>query len=109
MSSTITLSKDETQVRLIATQDLTFAQAADIQAGLLAGVEAGDGKPVILDLTGIQQVDSTGIKLVLGLYKSCQDKNLPLTVEVASPSVSKLFQVCKLNKFIEVKEVAAHE
>lgn len=97
------------ELRLIAQEDFVVTKAAVIHQELLQSVDKLQTGQIILDLSQISLVDSTGIKLVLGLYKTCQQKELSLRVEVSSPAILRLFQLCRLNQLLELQESSAHE
>jgi anti-anti-sigma factor len=63
---------------------------------------------VTLDLSQCEHLDSPGIKLVVGLYKTCQIRNWPLEITIASTQLMHLFTLCKLDKIITLREVAAN-
>ncbi len=91
--------------RLIADKDFTFNTADEICQELLKAVQSANTSRMVLDVTQITTIDSLGIKLIVGLYKSCQEKKITLELEVASASLIKILNLCKLNQFIDIKEV----
>lgn len=96
---------DNGALRLVAEADFTIEHAQALQQQLKSQIEAHTGEPVVLDLSAIHFMDSVGVKLVVGLFKSCQLKSLPLTVEVASGQILRLLNLCKLSQMLTVKEV----
>jgi len=62
------------------------------------------GQAVVLDLGKSEMVDSLGITLVVGLYKSCVEHKLPFSVEGASAEVLRLFRFFSLNEIFEIRE-----
>ena len=93
---------------LVAEEDFLFDKAEKIQADLLKALELCQSSLVILDLTQTTVMDSIGIKLLLGLYKSCQQKGLSLQVDVSSETIIRLFQLCQLTTLLNVHEVKAN-
>lgn len=59
---------------------------------------------VVLDLTSTEVVDSLGITLILGLFKTCQQKQLPFRVEGASPDLLRVFKLFSLPRLFPVLE-----
>ena len=59
---------------------------------------------VVLDLSSVGQVDSLGITLVLGLFKSCQKTGAAFSVEGVRPDILRVFKLFNLNRFFSVKE-----
>ncbi len=95
-------------VRLVAEQDFLLMNAAVLQSELVSATQGLSQGTVVLDLTQTKLMDSMGIKLVLGLFKTCQQKGLTLHIEAASQSILKLFQICKLNEMLTIRENVAH-
>ncbi len=107
MSKVITQSA-ENQIRIIAQEDFTITHAAQIQKEILSNVTGAAIKQVILDLTTIQTVDTTGVMLILGLYKTCLRQSYSLHVEIASPEIEKLLTLLQLEKYVVLRKVSAH-
>jgi anti-sigma B factor antagonist len=59
---------------------------------------------VVLDLSSADLVDSLGITLVVGLYKSCKEKGLAFSVAGANVEVLRLFKFFSLNEVFEIRE-----
>jgi len=58
----------------------------------------------ILDLTASEVVDSLGITLILGLYKTCQQRKIPFSVEGANPDLMRVFKLFSLPKLFTIRE-----
>ena len=59
---------------------------------------------VVLDLTTADVVDSLGITLMLGLFKTCQQKKIPFRVEGASPDLLRVFKLFSLPRLFPILE-----
>ena len=59
---------------------------------------------VVLDLASAEVVDSLGITLMLGLFKTCQQKQLAFKVEGASPDLMRVFKLFSLPRLFTVQE-----
>jgi anti-anti-sigma factor len=59
---------------------------------------------VILDLGSVELVDSLGITLLVGLYKSCKEKQLGFRVEGVNSEVLRLCKFFSLNEEFEIRE-----
>lgn len=95
-------------LRLTPEQDwLVSSVDAEQQAIEKALADKTSGQ-VVLDLTQMDQMDSMGLKLLVGLYKSCVKKGLNLRVEAASAKILRLTRLCGLNQYIEIQEVVPH-
>ncbi len=58
----------------------------------------------LLDLSEAEVVDSLGITLILGLYKTCQQRKIPFRVEGASPDLIRVFKLFSLPKLFPIQE-----
>jgi anti-sigma B factor antagonist len=59
---------------------------------------------VVLDLSDAEVVDSLGITLILGLFKTCQQKKLPFSIEGASPDLMRVFKLFSLPRLFPIQE-----
>jgi anti-anti-sigma factor len=55
---------------------------------------------VVLDLSHATSVDSSGIKLVVGLSKRCASQNIRLVIVPGPTEVHRLFQTCPTLPFV---------
>lgn len=97
--------KENNSLTLVAQEDFIFHHSKPLQEQMLKHLKNVSSGRVILDLTHINSMDSVGIKLVIGLFKTCQDKGLDFCVEVSSATILQLFHICKLNQILDVREV----
>jgi anti-sigma B factor antagonist len=58
----------------------------------------------ILDLTESEVVDSLGITLILGLFKTCQQRHIPFRVEGANGDLMRVFKLFSLPKLFPIQE-----
>jgi anti-anti-sigma factor len=59
---------------------------------------------VVLDLGAVEQIDSLGITLVLGLFKTCQKTSASFGVEGVKPDIMRVFRLFNLPKFFSIAE-----
>jgi anti-sigma B factor antagonist len=59
---------------------------------------------VSLDLRSAEVVDSLGITLILGLFKTCQQKKIPFQVEGVSPDLLRVFKLFSLPRLFTILE-----
>lgn len=85
--------------------------ASTVEAEREAWMKAlGTGpKKVVLDLAGVNQIDSLGITLILGTYKSCQNQGVSFAVEEAAPDLVRVFKLFSIPKLFPVQEASSHE
>ena len=75
------------------------AQRETMMKALGSGAEA-----VVLDLEGVEQMDSLGITLVLGLFKTCQKASTPFSIEGVKADIMRVFRLFNLPKFFPIQE-----
>jgi len=98
--------KKENTLFLVAEEEFTIQNANAIQEKLVASVLSLTEDHVVLDLRKISFMDSIGVKLIVGLFKSCQAKKVQFRVDINSPGILKTLQICKMDQLIEIKEGA---
>ena len=62
------------------------------------------GKQGIIPLEDVEQIDSLGITLVLGLFKSCQKSGIKFSIQGVNPDIMRVFKLFNLPKFFPVIE-----
>jgi anti-anti-sigma factor len=68
---------------------------------LLQALEPAPDK-VVLNLGSTDQLDSLGITLILGLFKSCSKGSIPFEVQGVPPNMMRVFQLFSLQKLFPV-------
>ncbi|MBK8189455.1 MAG: STAS domain-containing protein [Vampirovibrionales bacterium] len=101
-------SKNKDTLRLTPEQDWHVSTVDAEQKAIEKALQSKTSGEVLLDLTQIDQMDSMGLKLLVGLYKTCVKKGLKLRVEASSSKILRLTRLCGLNQYIEIQEVVAH-
>ena len=94
--------KGET-LRLQPKVDLVASTVEVQRTAMMKALEAGKGA-VVLDLTSVDQLDSLGITLILGLFKTCQKTGTPFSIEGVKPDLMRVFRLFNLPKFFPVLE-----
>ena len=59
---------------------------------------------VLLNMTGVSYMNSAGIGIIVDSFKKFREKGGRLTMCNLSPDILRLFEVTKLNRFIEIFE-----
>jgi anti-anti-sigma factor len=62
----------------------------------LAGIEAGEG-PVVLDLSALTFIDSTGLRLAVRLHARCVGCARELEIRPGPPAVQRVFELTHLD------------
>jgi len=55
-----------------------------------------------LNLENVQEIDSLGINLVVGLYKELSNRNKKFSIINASQAIKNLFNLFKLDSYFEI-------
>lgn len=90
-------------LRLAPKVDLVASTVEEQRAAMMKALETPCEK-VILDLSAVELVDSLGITLVLGLFKSCQKSGSAFSIEGVKPDILRVFKLFNLTKFFPVVE-----
>ena len=81
--------------------EVDMATAPSLEQALLDATEDRTGE-VIVDLTGCNFFDSTGLHALLATREQLERSNRPLTVALSNPSVLKIFQITGLDELFEI-------
>lgn len=100
--------KESGETRLVIEQDLMATYAQEIHQKMLAAMDAVEDGVIVMDIAKAKMMDSIGVKLVIGLFKTCTAKGFPFRLEVSSPTILKLLKVCRLTDLIDIHEVVSH-
>ena len=94
--------KDEV-LRLKPKVDLVASTVEVQRSSMMKALESEQGA-IVLDLTAVEQIDSLGITLVLGLFKTCQKAGTPFSIEGVKPDIMRVFRLFNLPKFFPILE-----
>ena len=59
---------------------------------------------IIINGEDLEYIDSTGLGVLMSIYKSVQEKKLKLTINNLRPNIYKLFDITGLNKVFNIQE-----
>jgi serine/threonine-protein kinase RsbW len=90
-------------LRLIPKSDLVASTVEQHRTSMMKALESA-GDKVVLDLSSVELLDSLGITLVLGLFKSCQKSGAAFSIEGVKPDILRVFKLFNLTKFFPVVE-----
>ncbi len=102
MTDTIKAAIAEGVLRLAPTSNLVASSVADARTEIQKALESTH-EAVVLDLSEAEHVDSLGISLVVGLFKTCRDKGLAFSVEGVNQNLLRVFRLFKLPEHFPVK------
>ena len=100
----IKTEKTPDSLSIVLQEDLTVLNAKQAVKHFKSALAEAEGDSIILDLNQIDMVDSMGLKVIIGLYQSCQTENKTLEVHTQSPAIQRIFHMCNLGRFITVHQ-----
>lgn len=81
--------------------ELDVVGGPDLRQAVMAEVRDGHTR-LVLDLTGVDFVDSFGLGVVVGALKRARLLDGDLRVVVPEPRVRRIFEVCDLDRVFEL-------
>lgn len=81
--------------------DLDIATAGDLQEHVLSAVEE-HGPWLILDLTGLDFMDSSGLNVVINIYRSVKEHGGSLALAAPNERVTKVVRLVGLHRQVAV-------
>ena len=98
------MSENQNQAsRLQLEGDITAERAKEIQEFCQKKIDESGTGAVMMDLKGVDFMDSTGTGVIIRMYKSCAARKRPFSVEIDSPQLHRIFQFSGLAKLLSVK------
>jgi len=101
--SPLLTKKKGDELRLTPKGDLVASTVEEQRVSMMKALETA-GDKVVLDLAEVEIIDSLGITLVLGLFKSCQKSGAAFRIEGVHPDLLRVFKLFNLTKFFPVAE-----
>ncbi|GAA0928119.1 anti-sigma F factor antagonist [Kribbella koreensis] len=106
------MSNDENPliIRIDATNDLVVVELAgdldmETTPALTAELKAVLGaRPVVVELSGVEFMDSSGIGVLLGAHREAAAEGGALLLVAASPRLQKIFKITHLHKVFALHE-----
>ena len=89
---TVSERRDGDTVTLLLAGELDIATAGRVEA-LLTGAEAGDARQIVLDLSGLTFMDSTGVRLVLAAHIRSREDSGRLALVRGPDAVHRVFEL----------------
>lgn len=71
-------------------------------AGVLKTVLLDDPRPRVIDLSGVTEIDSAGVQLLMQSKKMALESQLPWRLEACSPAVLEVFALFNLFGYFEM-------
>ncbi|MFL6129039.1 MAG: STAS domain-containing protein [Mycobacteriales bacterium] len=98
MRATVT---DDGRVALVGRLDVRGAPAA--RDALHAALAGGGGGPLLVDLSGVELLDATGLGVLVGVHRRARLQDRELVLCDARPRVARLLSMTRLDRVIAVQ------
>ena len=97
------ISEDEGAhvVCLYGELDLSTADALDRELGRL---ETSNGRRIVLDLSGLAFVDSSGLRILLKAHNRAQDDGFTLSLLRGRPEVQRVFELTATDRLLPFED-----
>ena len=96
--------KRETVVKVIG--DIDHHSAKKIRNKIDSEMFITRPESVVLDLSGVEFMDSSGLGLILGRYKTATELGIPFSVSDPTEAVMKIHSLSGCGKFINIRKKA---
>jgi anti-sigma B factor antagonist len=108
MADTVVAREDKKAV-VSPASDIVAGAAPQLRAALRELLEQGVCD-IVMDLTNVRMVDSTGLGLLVSTYNSLRKINGQFSVIAVSPEILKFFQTMRLSQHFSISPAAVdHE
>lgn len=94
--------KDENFLTAELTGDLDINSVEDFKEDILDKIDGN--KDVILDFKNLEYIDSTGLGVVMTIYKYINEKGKTLKVINPKRNIYKLFKITELDEILGMEE-----
>lgn len=98
---TIDIEHGDDGAVLVAAGEIDLASAPQLEADLGSCLTAG---PVIVDLTGVSFMDSTGLRVLLAAHEQAAESDRALKLVVTDGPVSKLLSITGVDAHLHTYE-----
>jgi anti-sigma B factor antagonist len=95
----ITSGRDGDVHTIALSGELDLANAPEVERQL-TGAEAADATSIVLDLSGLTFIDSTGIRMIVSADARSRANSHRLTLLRGSPAVQRVFVISGIDKIV---------
>jgi len=100
----VKVSEGEKSVTVTLNGDIYVEQADKLLEIFNSIIEKGP-EEVIIDLSGLKSITSSGIGKIVLLYKGLQKKNGKVKIIGVNNTIMQIFKIVKLNKLVDIEGV----
>jgi len=95
---------NENTLKLIFDENFSTSFADDLQIRMIEAINKTPMGDLVLDMRNVEILDSVGVKILIGVYKTCQEQNRKLLLEVSHSNLRQVISLFKLDQLIQVQE-----
>ncbi len=97
-SFNVSTTRDDGTVTTSVHGDVDPSTASQLEGELLAAFfGAADADRLVIDLSGVSFMDSSGLRVLIGAARSCRERDAALVVRNPSPVVGRLLEITQLS------------
>jgi stage II sporulation protein AA (anti-sigma F factor antagonist) len=85
-------------VTVFLTGDIDHSNAKAIREDIDFAIDRACPKKLVLDFSGLDFMDSSGIGLIMGRYKKCEPMNCKITVTGAKGTIRKVLKIAGIER-----------
>ncbi|MBR2290542.1 MAG: anti-sigma factor antagonist [Clostridia bacterium] len=100
---------DERVLKVLITEEIDHHSSSVIRTRVDYEIARFRPKKVVIDLENVRFMDSAGIGLMIGRFKTVQSYGGVLEIENVNPKLMKIFEMAGLPKIMEFKEKSKEE
>ena len=82
--------------------DVDMNTSPDVRSSLGAAFKLGGARALLIDLSGVRYMDSSGIATLVEALQYCMKQNMRLRLVELSPSVRDVFELARLASVFEI-------
>lgn len=100
------VSHQETDAALVIAlaDEIIMDVVSEMKAEITERIDGSSRPAVVLDLAGVTFMDSSGVGLLIGLRRACQDRGKAFSVANPAPPIRKLFDMLRLTAYFAAPE-----
>ncbi len=102
MKVEITTSKIDAGFLMSLKGDVDMNSSPDVRGSLVAAFKERGAKALLIDLSGVRYMDSSGIATLVEAMQNCMTQGMRLRLVELSPSVRDVFELARLASVFEI-------
>ena len=100
----VKLTESDQKITVLLRGDIYVEQADELLEVFNSVIERGP-EEVIIDLSELKSITSSGIGKIVLLYKGLQKKNGKIRIIGVNDTIMQIFKIVKLDKLVEIEDV----